>query len=90
MTKATLNMFLNWGCIMYMIFVPFVAWLLVRKNGLRTCIVLAAALSFLCCAIRLVPSFLAAKYRADERVWLFIHLCVPCGRPGDAVVLVLR
>jgi len=73
MTTAEIDLLLNWGCIVYVAVCPFAAYLLTRRNGLRTAIRVAAVLSCLACAVRYIPCFLPAADRADPRVRYLLH-----------------
>jgi hypothetical protein len=65
-SDGEIDQLLNWGPITFVLAVPFVSFLLTRRDGLQRAMRLAAVLTFTGCAIRIVPCFLLASTRRDH------------------------
>ena len=74
MGDSTVDALLRWGPIVFLVVVPFAAWLLSRPNGIKRTMQLSATLSMLCCVIRMVPGFVSdPSYRHTEKAWVWLH-----------------
>mmetsp|Transcript_19946 Transcript_19946/g.59669 ORF Transcript_19946/g.59669 Transcript_19946/m.59669 type:complete len:494 (-) Transcript_19946:57-1538(-) len=62
-SDGEIDQLLNWGPITFVLAVPFVSFMLTRKDGLRRVMRLAAVLCASACLIRLIPCFLTDKQR---------------------------
>eukprot|EP00041_Stephanoeca_diplocostata_P026258 m.704211 g.704211 ORF g.704211 m.704211 type:complete len:392 (-) comp22919_c0_seq22:1518-2693(-) len=65
---GTINQLLNWGPITFVPTVPFVAWILQRKDGVQVAMRTAAVLSCCGCWIRLIPCMLSEETRKHHFV----------------------
>ena len=64
--SGEIDQLLNWGPISFVACVPFVSFLLTRRDGLRRVMRLAAVLVALACMIRLIPCLLSEETRKQH------------------------
>ena len=65
MTLGTVDLLLNWGCIVFILIMPFGSYLLTRKNGLWLSIKIGAILISISSLIRIIPDFFNDDMRSN-------------------------
>ena len=73
MSEAQLDLLLNWGPIIFTVWVPFITQFLTHKHGLYYDIKAASIMLVLSCVCRCVPNFLDDEKRNDAFGKFFCH-----------------
>jgi len=81
-SQHLVDLFLNWGPIIYLPAVFIASWMLTKQDGLRKSVLLGASLCFLGASIRCVPTFLH-DHTTDS--W-YVLFCVHLGQVLNALV----
>eukprot|EP00944_MAST-04C_sp_MAST-4C-sp1_P003600 g3600.t1 len=83
--QSTVDLFLNWGPIMYLLTVFPTMWLATRKNALRRIVLLSVFLETAAVALRALPTLVFTPDQGNPPPWYMIP-CVHLGQICNAAV----
>ena len=83
--QSTVDLFLNWGPIMYLLTVFPTMWLATRKNALRRIVLLSVFLETAAVALRALPTLIFTPDQGNPPPWYMIP-CVHLGQICNAAV----
>lgn len=76
--QDTVDLFLNWGPIIYLLTIFPVMWLASKKNALKNCIMLSAVLELLCVSLRAIPTLFFESGSPPFYAVSFVHVAQIC------------
>jgi len=72
--RASHDLLLNWGPIIFLPVTPFASWLLTQPEGLRRTMLYGSILTFTGCAVRMIPCLFSTEGRKEWYSIALLHL----------------